>query len=128
MPACSPQGRSADRRTPMPRQRVRRHSGICLLLIAGVWTSYREQPDSSSVAAILAMANPLFTALLVLWSSQYETVNRKWFAGLIVGSVGHTGNANCFARLDRLVGEDPGHGCDLRNEDGSVMTESAAKR
>jgi drug/metabolite transporter (DMT)-like permease len=51
-------------------------------------TAWGEQHVSSSVAGILTATDPLFTALLALWLIRSEAVDRKRFAGLIIGFLG----------------------------------------
>ena len=51
-------------------------------------TAWGEQHISSSVAGILTATDPLFTALLALWLIRSEAVNRKRFAGLLIGFAG----------------------------------------
>jgi drug/metabolite transporter (DMT)-like permease len=51
-------------------------------------TAWGEQHVSSSVAGILTATDPLFTAVLALWLIRSEAVNRKQFAGLLIGFAG----------------------------------------
>ncbi len=51
-------------------------------------TAWGEQHVSSSVAGILTATDPLFTAALALWLIRSEAVDRKRFAGLVVGFAG----------------------------------------
>jgi drug/metabolite transporter (DMT)-like permease len=51
-------------------------------------TAWGEERVSSSVAGILTATDPLFTAVLALWLLRSEAVNRKRFAGLIIGLAG----------------------------------------
>jgi drug/metabolite transporter (DMT)-like permease len=51
-------------------------------------TAWGEERVSSSVAGILTATDPLFTAVLALWLVRSEVVNRKRFAGLVIGLAG----------------------------------------
>lgn len=51
-------------------------------------TAWGQQHVSSSVAGILTATDPLFTAVLALWLIRSEAVNRKRFAGLVIGFAG----------------------------------------
>lgn len=51
-------------------------------------TAWGEQHITSSVAGILTATDPLFTALLALWLIRSEAVDRKRFAGLVIGFAG----------------------------------------
>lgn len=67
-------------------------------------TAWGEQHVTSSVAGILTATDPLFTAVLALWLVRSEAVDRKQFAGLVIG----------FAGVVALLGIDfRGHGEEL---------------
>ena len=51
-------------------------------------TAWGEQHVTSSVAGILTATDPLFTAVLALWLIRSEAVDRKRFAGMIIGFAG----------------------------------------
>jgi len=51
-------------------------------------TAWGEEHVSSSAAGILTATDPLFTAVLALWLIRSEAVDRKRFAGLIIGFAG----------------------------------------
>ena len=51
-------------------------------------TAWGEQHVTSSVAGILTATDPLFTAVLALWLVRSEAVDRKQFAGLVIGFAG----------------------------------------
>ena len=51
-------------------------------------TAWGEERISSSAAGILTATDPLFTAVLALWLIRSEAVDRKRFAGLIIGFAG----------------------------------------
>ena len=51
-------------------------------------TAWGEEHVSSSVAGILTATDPLFTAVLALWLIRSEAVDRKRFAGLVIGFAG----------------------------------------
>src|SRR5437762_7107332 len=51
-------------------------------------TAWGEQHISSSAAGILTATDPLFTAVLALWLIRSEAVDRKRFAGLVIGFAG----------------------------------------
>src|SRR5690348_15438570 len=51
-------------------------------------TAWGEERVSSSVAGILTATDPLFTAVLALWLIRSEAVDRKRFAGLVIGFAG----------------------------------------
>ena len=51
-------------------------------------TAWGEEHVSSSVAGILTATDPLFTAVLALWLIRSEAVDRKRFAGLLLGFAG----------------------------------------
>jgi drug/metabolite transporter (DMT)-like permease len=51
-------------------------------------TAWGEQHVTSSVAGILTATDPLFTAVLALWLIRSEAVDRKRFAGLVIGFTG----------------------------------------
>lgn len=51
-------------------------------------TAWGEERVTSSVAGILTATDPLFTAVLALWLIRSEAVDRKRFAGLVIGFAG----------------------------------------
>ncbi len=51
-------------------------------------TAWGEERVTSSEAGILTATDPLFTAVLALWLLRSEVVNRKRFAGLLIGFAG----------------------------------------
>jgi drug/metabolite transporter (DMT)-like permease len=51
-------------------------------------TAWGEERISSSAAGILTATDPLFTAVLALWLIRSEAVDRKRFAGLVIGFAG----------------------------------------
>jgi drug/metabolite transporter (DMT)-like permease len=51
-------------------------------------TAWGEERVTSSVAGILTATDPLFTAVLALWLIRSEAVDRKQFAGLVIGFAG----------------------------------------
>jgi drug/metabolite transporter (DMT)-like permease len=51
-------------------------------------TAWGEERVTSSVAGILTATDPLFTAVLALWLIRSEAVNRRQFAGLVIGLAG----------------------------------------
>jgi drug/metabolite transporter (DMT)-like permease len=51
-------------------------------------TAWGEERISSSAAGILTATDPLFTAVLALWLIRSEAVDRKRFAGLVMGFAG----------------------------------------
>src|SRR5215813_10311267 len=51
-------------------------------------TAWGEERITSSVAGILTATDPLFTAVLALWLIRSEAVNRRRFAGLVIGFAG----------------------------------------
>src|SRR5207253_1285122 len=78
-------------------------------------TAWGEERVSSSVAGILTATDPLFTAVLALWLFRSEAVDRKRFAGLVVG----------FAGVVALLGLDfHGHAGELAGA-GAVLLAAA---
>jgi drug/metabolite transporter (DMT)-like permease len=51
-------------------------------------TAWGEERISSSAAGILTATDPLFTAVLALWLIRSEAVDRRRFAGLVIGFAG----------------------------------------
>jgi drug/metabolite transporter (DMT)-like permease len=51
-------------------------------------TAWGEERICSSAAGILTATDPLFTAVLALWLIRPEAVDRKRFAGLVIGFAG----------------------------------------
>ncbi|HKA96847.1 MAG TPA: DMT family transporter [Streptosporangiaceae bacterium] len=51
-------------------------------------TAWGEERITSSVAGILTATDPLFTAVLALWLIRSEAVDRRRFAGLVIGFAG----------------------------------------
>jgi drug/metabolite transporter (DMT)-like permease len=61
---------------------------VMTLALPTFLTAWGEERVSSSVAGILTATDPLFTAVLALWLIRSEAVDRKRFAGLVIGFAG----------------------------------------
>lgn len=78
-------------------------------------TAWGEQRVSSSLAGILTATDPLFVAVLAFWVARSERVDRRRFAGLLIG----------FAGVAVLLGFDSGDGHGVLSGSAAVIMSAA---